>query len=118
VSGSSSEDFAKRKGMTYALEDVVRRSGNAMALLDRLAGGLEVHDVEVSGLKIRLGVTDQIETLVVVTAVGEDGTPLVGFNGSMVPSDALVGAINRVVNGQMKWRLDEYRSARPNPESE
>lgn len=88
------------------------RAGRALAQLDRMCSAYWPGEVLISTVKLRLGETDNTETLVVVCGELSDGTPVVGFSTALVPSEALVGAINRVVNGNMNWRQDDYRNGR------
>jgi hypothetical protein len=85
--------------------------------LDRIAGNYWTGELELTGLKIRLGVVDHFDTMVVVTAQGGDGGPIVAFNSANLPSEAVAGAINRFLNGSLKWKVDEY-AARGNREGD
>jgi hypothetical protein len=84
------------------------RMGDAMAVLDRLCAKGAPGGVEMQGLKMRLGVTDSMPTLVIVMALDGEGAPIVGFNEAMSPAEALIGAVNRIANGSMKWKEDQY----------
>lgn len=86
------------------------RAGKALAQLDRMCSTYWPGEFQIGSIKVRLGETDNTETLVIVCGELSDGTPVVGFSSALVPSEALVGAINRVVNGSMKWRDDDYRT--------
>jgi len=96
------------KESDWGTDSFDKRAGRAMAELDALCSGKRPSAPELRGLKVRLGVTDETETLVIVTAWDDAGAPIVGFSQGMTPSEALVGAINRVVNGSMKWKEDQY----------
>lgn len=87
-----------------------RRMVRGLMVLDRMCSGAYDGEVDVQTIKLKLGVADHVETMAIVTALGSDGTPLVGFHTAMEPSEALVGALNRVENGAMRWRIDEYRT--------
>lgn len=85
------------------------RVATALSLLDRMCSTRWGGEYELQTIKLRLGTTDEIETLCIVEGLGPDGSPVVAFNGAQTPSEALIGALNRIKNGQMKWRADEYR---------
>jgi hypothetical protein len=104
---ASDQEEIKRERRATAHED---RVAVAMRQLDLMCMAEYSGEVVPTMIKLRLGVTDEVETLCVVEATGPDGGPLVGFNGAQTPTEALVGAINRVRNGQMKWRVDDGRS--------
>jgi hypothetical protein len=107
----SLEQMTDPKKKPERLRDSVRydqshtdRVAHALGALDRM---MHMHYAEEWGLRkvnMRLGVVDYTETLVTVVMVDEEGVEWVGFHAALSPSEALMGAVNRVVNGTMKWR--------------
>jgi len=92
-----------RLGETYA-----RRCAVALVELDRLCSGHAAGMPEIVALKMKIGTTDQMRTLVIVSALDEEGGPMVAFHDGMSPSEALVGAVNRILNHDIKWKEDQY----------
>jgi len=95
-----------------AFEDQTKRLGWGVRELDRICSGHWQGGVELERVKLRLGDTSQIETLVILEGVGDDGTPVVGFHSACPPSEALAGALRRCAAGQIRWRIDDYRIKR------
>lgn len=106
--GRASDPDERKAELASARVD--ERLAGALHQLDWMCSSRYSGEMVPTSIKLRIGVTDEVETLCIVEAVGGDGTPVVGFNGAQSPSEALIGAINRIRNGQMKWRVDEYRS--------
>jgi hypothetical protein len=103
MSDPGSESKKTRDSARYG-EIHTERVVHALMALDRM---MHMHQVESYGLRkisMRLGVVDYTDTLVTIVMVDEEGAEWVGFHGALSPSEALMGAINRVVNGTMKWR--------------
>lgn len=48
----------------------------------------------------------------IVAADGDNGEPLVAFHTAESLAGVLVGLGNRVRNGSLKWRADEYRNTK------
>lgn len=67
------------------------------------SGAVRVHEV-----KLRLGDTTRFETLVILTGVDDENTPLVAFHSGCPPSEALTGAFRRLMNGTLSWKVDQY----------
>ena len=80
----------------------------ALKILDRVDSPYWGGDVDVSGVKIKLGGADGMESLVIVTGRNGDGLPVVAFHSALGGLDALAGALNRLANGGLKWKEDEY----------
>lgn len=86
------------------------RQKSALQVMDRMCGVHYDGEYELVGVRLKVGVTDRTETLCVITGIDGEGTPVVCFNTAMTPAEALIGGINRINNGQAKWRPDEYRT--------
>lgn len=80
----------------------------ALANLDRTARSGWSGEYELTGLKVKLGYIDHTDTMVIVTALDGQGAPVVAFHSANLPSEAIMGAVNRFLNGGLKWRDDEY----------
>ncbi len=87
----------------------IRRYGRALETLDRMSFHGYTGQVEILAVRVKLGILDRDESLCIVTGTDEEGLPVVGFTSALSPGEALTGALNRIENGQMKWREDEYR---------
>ena len=92
-----------------AFDDATTRLGWGLRELDRMVSSSWGGEVELERVKVRLGDTAHIETLVILEGLGGDGTPVVGFHSQVPPSEAVAGALRRAAAGQIKWRIDEYR---------
>jgi len=90
----------------------IERYGTALAQLGRIASMRWSGDYELTGLKVRLGVVDHFDTMVIITARHIEGAYLVAFHSANMPEEAVAGAINRFLNGSLKWRDDEYATGR------
>ena len=86
------------------------KAGSAVMNLDRLTHPSWSGEIEIVSFRLRLGQPGHEENLVVVQGVNGSGEPVVAFHSADEASDALVGAINRVLNGQLRWKADEYKA--------
>ena len=76
--------------------------------LDRVMAEGRGADVEVTAWRIRAPRDENDDYMVVVTAIGVDGEALVGFHSGVSLAETIAGMCNRVRNGSMRWRPDEY----------
>ena len=83
----------------------------------RLAMELQVLDgnefrygVLIHRLSVRMIAVNSSDVLVTVAAEDDDGRRIVGFHADEDAYEALRGCLERIANGQMKWRPDEYSS--------
>jgi len=88
------------------------RFGIMAASLDRMVSRHWSGEVDVTGLKLKLGNDTVVETLVILTGVWGDGTPVVAFHSAAPVSEAIAGAMRRLMNGTLKWKEDEYATGR------
>lgn len=105
-------DRSKSHGPGYVNDDNLMRLGMALMELDRCVSSHWSGQVELTGVKLRLGDAASLETLVILTGLGGDGTPIVAFHGGVPPSEALAGAMRRLLSGNLKWKEDEYEIKR------
>ena len=90
-------------------ETATARLGWGLRQLDRLVSESYRGAVEVERVKVRLGDTDAVETLVVLEGVDSAGTPVVGFHAGLPPSEAVAAALRRAAEGQIRWKVDDYK---------
>jgi len=103
---SDKDEIRRERAETHGKD----RVGEALAWLDRMCSESYTGEYNLQVVKLRLGITDEVETLCIVEALGPDGGPVVGFNGAQTPTEALVGAVNRIKNGAMKWKVDGFKA--------
>lgn len=87
-----------------------KKLGKTLQLWDHVFGSIFRGECEVQGLSLKRSTTSD-EFLVVIRGLSEeDGTPMVAFHAAVTVADALAGAAQRVADGTVKWRVDEYRT--------
>lgn len=91
----------------HLMREEVLRLGYALLSTNRWLDGERAQGVYIMSLKVRMPTEDHPECLVIVSAFKE-GLRLVGFNTSDSPAEAIKGAIQRIENGTMVWREDNY----------
>lgn len=89
-----------------------RRYARALFQIERMTSQHYTGEIELEGVRMKLGLDGKIETLVVYTGVDSEGKPVVGFHSGFHAGEALAAGLKRIENGQMKWREDEYRQRR------
>lgn len=92
-----------------------RRWAKGGKSLDDLGLAMEGHrrySVDVTGFSVKAPVGSGGDFLITVRGFDEEGAPVVGFHGSVDLLDAICGAQNRVQNGTMKWKPDEWAKGR------
>lgn len=82
--------------------------GSSLMLLDHITSTNWRGQVLLTGLSMRCPLEERGEFLVVLKGEDSDGAPVVGFHGAFSASEALVGAVERMNNGTIKWRIDQY----------
>jgi len=82
----------------------------ALAMLDaeRMAQGAGYAGMVITGMNIRFPGDSQGDTLVIVKGYDQEGQACVAFHGAWSFAEAVGGAIARVKNGTMKWKIDEF----------
>lgn len=89
-----------------------RRGERSMLLQTWLTENMLAHtekDFRLHELRIKLSDTGHSPLLVIVKCRIE-GRPFVGFHGADTFEDAMSGAMERIMNNDMKWREDQpYR---------
>lgn len=64
--------------------------------------------VDVVGLSVRSPKVQGGDFLITLRGFGDDGGPLVAFHGSPDLGECFRGMHNRLMNGSLRWRVDEY----------
>lgn len=90
-----------------AFDDYAQKCGEVLIMADRRFDNLAHAGCEVVSLRVRFPENEDGDYLVTVRAVTEEGYR-VGFHGAETFQDALTGVLNRLYNGKMKWKEDEY----------
>jgi len=96
----ASERKGSREG---AFGDEMRAVGEALLELGLAHERYKREGNELVDIRLKAPSDEGGEWLVVIRASFE-GTRYVGFHSSFRPEEAVRGAVNRVLNGQMKWR--------------
>lgn len=85
-----------------------RRAGRALEMLgSRMSGGFNA-GWEIMGLSVRKPRIEGEDFLITVRALTPDGQPVVAFSGGAFLDDAFVTLVNRIANGTLKWREDQF----------
>lgn len=83
--------------------------GRAVDEIGLALSGYRSLAVDVVGISLRAPQTPGGDYLLTLRGQDADGSPVVAFHGSPDLGDAFRGAHNRLMNGSLKWRKDEYR---------
>ena len=100
--------MSEGKGGNKALSVRWEEIGNAVDELGLIATGYRNVGVQVQGFSIRIPAVQGGDFLITVRGLLDDGTPAVAFHGSPDFGEALRGLRNRIMNGSLKWRPDQY----------
>ncbi len=102
-----SEGHARKQDRDF--QDEAAAVGLALVRLDSLLRSQNAAGrIPVRGITLRLGYTWGSDTLITVKGWDDDGGPAVAFHSADTASSALRGAINRLLNGQLDWKYDEF----------
>jgi hypothetical protein len=88
--------------------DRATRCGNKMARLSTYLTGRPIGGYDILGLSIRGPKEPGDDVLITVRALAPDGSPVVGFHGSPSLDEAFVGLVNRLENGNLRWKADTW----------
>jgi len=83
--------------------------GWAILTIEAGIEGYRGWQVEVTGFSVRAPLVQHGEYLMVIKGTDEAGGPIVAFHSSTSLADLFTGCANRLVNGSLKWRDDEFR---------
>ena len=83
--------------------------GRAVDEIGLALSGYRSLSVELVGIAVRSPQVLGGDFLLTLRGVDEAGQPVVAFHGSPDLADAFRGAHNRLMNGSLKWRKDEFR---------
>lgn len=84
------------------------KTGAAVARLSYMAQAAGPSGWELKGFSIRCPTEDKPDFLVTVRALDAEGAPQVAFHGAAELDDCLVGLLNRLDNGSLNWRPDQF----------
>lgn len=85
------------------------RAEYACKVFDKAARGLLVGGVEVLAVKFKMAGYPNGESMAIITADSDDGTPIVAFHTAVDFAELFVGLIARLENGSLKWKPDAFR---------
>jgi len=88
--------------------EAARKCGWAVMELSVHMQGYRDWPMRVTGMSIRGPRVEGDEFLITVRALDAEGAAFVGFHGAYDLQDAIRGVKERVQNGTMKWRVDEW----------
>lgn len=84
-----------------------RKLLHAGLVLDRAETQPNSQEVTLTDIRVKLPVQEYGATMVVLKGI-QDGEGVVGFHRGDDAQGALVGALTKFHNGDVKWRADEY----------
>lgn len=103
-----SKDIPGNTLASQALVDrEIHKAGTALFRLSGLPHQMADHDVYLKGIKIRVRDDEGTDVLIVVSVDTNDG-PKVCFHSADGIREALMGFVNKHLNGQIKWKDDQY----------
>lgn len=95
-------------GKQQSLQGRFENIGRSVCLLDHIDSPHWRGEVVLTGLSLRVAKEEYGEALVVLRGIDGEGAPVVGFHSSVGAADALAGAMARMQQGTITWRLDDY----------
>jgi len=90
-----------------AFQKIILAHGTALARIDHLVAKGLAGDIHITTIRLRAPSVEGGEWLAVVKATTENGN-IVGFHGGTGLGDLVSGLANRLNNGSIKWKEDEY----------
>lgn len=96
-----SERGALNEAASYA--DAIYKDWQKVDSLDRIVERLDENDMIVLGLRFKVPDGDGASWLAIVTARSPEGD-LVAFHDAPTFRECLIGTVNRLSNGSMKWK--------------
>jgi len=91
------------------MDKAKRRLHWGVRYLERALDGEQVGDVDCVGFSIRPPTRDKNEYLCVMRGLSDDGSPVVAFHSAVGLGEVLTGIGERLRNGTLSWRPDEFR---------
>ena len=85
-----------------------QRLGRAVDQIGLAMGGYRDLAVEVTGLSVRAPDEARPEFFLVIRGLDAEGAPVVAFHSAFSLDEAFVGLEARLLNGSLRWRVDEY----------
>lgn len=90
------------------VEHLAQQIGMSVLNFERRIEQMSDAGVTVRGMAVRLPTEEKPDYLITVRADGENAA-MVAFSGGLTLAEVLRGTIERMGNGSLKWREDEYR---------
>ena len=90
-----------------AENEVFQRLGVTVTMFERRLETMEDAGIFPKSMLFKLYTGDREDVFVVVKADSEGG-PVVAFGGGMTLGEALRSTLERMYNGSIKWKADEY----------
>lgn len=88
----------------------IQAVADALLVLEDVSIRPQNFDLQLISLKLRIGVGYGAETLAVLAARDDEGTYYIGFVSATSVDAAFVAAMRKYKNGDVKWKLDEWRN--------
>lgn len=92
---------------TKAANAVAERVGWTLMVADRRFEASADQGLEIVSLRVRCPTEEKDDYMVVVKARGESGN-IIGFGGGLTFAEAVASTLERLFNGSIKWKEDEY----------
>lgn len=96
------------KKLPSELELRWQRWGRSVDEIGLAATGYRSVGMQVTGMGIRMPREERGEFLVTIRALDSEGAPFVAFHGASDLGEALTGLWNRLQNGTLRWKPDEW----------
>lgn len=90
-----------------ATEALAARQGWTLLVADRRFETLADSGLTVTDIRVRLPNDENGDYLTIIKAQGETGG-VVGFGSGLTFGEALAGTLERLYNGSLRWKEDQY----------
>lgn len=90
-----------------AYEGHAQKLGQTLILSESMFDRMDERGDDVTSMSVRFPTEESDDFLVTVRMI-TDTDKVVGFHGGASFHEALRGTLNRLANGTMKWRHDDY----------
>jgi hypothetical protein len=92
----------------HGYDDRSRKIGMALERLGRRFADDTLGAVMLTGFRVKGPTEGNAEFLLILWGLDHEGGPVVAFQSALELDEVFRGADNRMGNGTMKWRVDEY----------
>lgn len=90
------------------VRELTAAAGKALMELGFVMAGTWDWSVAVTGFSVRAPQSPGGDFLITIRALDHEGGPVVAWHGSPELGNAIQGLHNRLRNGSLKWRADEW----------